>query len=260
MQGWLMCLMCIVYLHLCLRMFGFSFGLCIYVYIYSICGFAILDSYCFRVLWPGVVFAYLGVVHRGLLLFSSQCQVILGQCFLALVVYFSLYVLSMFKWFVLILIFCCCWFEFGSYACLPRLRWCPSRGWPGLFGIRCACDAFVFDFCALFVTQWLGRISAPICGFGNFWLVGWCGPPPPRRRLVVMLVGWWHRLSKVGLFIDFVGCVLRAGADLNPVDRVHETQPSLQVPRAETRVERFTARQHVLDEKKKSRVVTRFGS
>ena len=51
--------------------------------------------------------------------------------------------------------------------------------------------------------------------------------------------------SKISLCEDFVGYMIRAGDVANSVDRIREIQPSLQVPRAETKVERFTARQHV---------------
>ena len=51
--------------------------------------------------------------------------------------------------------------------------------------------------------------------------------------------------SKFLFLGDFGDYMIRTRVCLNPIDPIREIQPSLQVPRAETRVERFTARQHV---------------
>ena len=101
----------------------------------------------------------------------------------------------------MILISGCCGFGCGSYACLPCLRWCPTRGWLGLFGIRCVCGAFVFEFCALFVAQWLGRISVPICGFRHWSLVGCCGLSRRRFAGAALVVGFFAGVGFVARFL-----------------------------------------------------------
>ena len=76
---------------------------------------------------------------------------LLGQWFLAIAMHVVFYdFVNFYGGFVSILIFGCCWFVCGSYACFLRLCVCPTRVCLGLFGIRCAVDAFVFPLGALF--------------------------------------------------------------------------------------------------------------
>ena len=56
---------------------------------------------------------------------------------------------------------------------------------------------------------------------------------------------WKHFIFEILLFDDFVGCAVRSGVGVDAVGHIREIEPSLQIFRAETRVERFTTRQHV---------------
>ena len=127
------------------------------------CGFFWFCRICvaFACCGPAPVGIFLGYQQRSRLrrsvVFAMLSRFFWASGFwhLRCILYFNDFV-SVYRGFVSILIFGCCWFACGSYVCFLRLCACPTRVCLGSFGIRCAVDAFVSFLDALFCRAVVG--------------------------------------------------------------------------------------------------------
>ena len=93
-------------------------------------------------------------VYDGPWFFCHVVTFLLGQWFLAFAMHIVFHdFVYVYRGFVSISIFGCCWFACGSCACFLRLCVRPMRVCLGSFGIRCAVDAFVSLWTRCFVAQ-----------------------------------------------------------------------------------------------------------